>query len=139
MNYVIDTNIFLRVLIKEDKKVFQDSINVLEAVKRKTFTTYIPGIVLSELAWTLRSYYQFPKPKVINALQGVLNLRGVTLIDEYDYRVALDLYAQNAVKYVDACIASLPLLRSQQATLISYDRDFDKLGILRKEPADIAG
>lgn len=138
MLYIIDTNVFLRVLVKEDEATFQAGLNLLESIKQKKCTACIPGIVLSEIVWTLHSYYEFPKPKVVEAVQSILNLRGITIVDDYDYHLALDLYQQHSVKYVDACIASLSVVQENKATIVSYDRDFDKLGVERKEPDTIS-
>lgn len=137
MLYLIDTNIFLRVLVKEDEASFQSGLKLLEGIKQKQWNAVVPGIVLSEIAWTLRSYYKFPKLQVVTAIQSVINLRGLTIVDDYNYHLALDLYQHRAVKYIDACIASLPMVQGQQATIISYDHDFDKLGVERKEPDQI--
>lgn len=134
MQYVIDTNVFLRVLVEEDEASFQAGLQLLENIKQKKCTACIPGIVLSEIVWTLHSFYEFPKPQVVQALQSILNLRGITIVDDYNYPVALDLYQHHSVKYVDACIVSLPVIQENGATIISYDHDFDKLGVERKEP-----
>jgi predicted nucleic acid-binding protein len=134
MLYIIDTNIFLRVLVKENEASFQASLQLLEGIKQKRYTAYTPGIVLSEIAWTLRSYYGFPKPQIIQAVQSILNLRGITIVDDYNYPLAIDLYQHHSVKFIDACIASLPAFQEKQAVIVSYDQEFDKLGIERKEP-----
>lgn len=134
MLYIIDTNVFLRVLVKEDEASFTAGLRLLETIKQKKCTAYIPGIVLSEIVWTLHSYYEFPKPQVVQALESILNLRGITLVDDYNYPLALDLYQRHSVKYVDACIASLSVVQDKRAAIVSYDHDFDKLGIERREP-----
>lgn len=134
MLYIIDTNVFLRVLVKEDEASLTAGLRLLETIKQKKCTAYIPGIVLSEIVWTLHSYYEFPKPQVVQALESILNLRGITLVDDYNYPLALDLYQQHSVKYVDACIASLSVVQDKRAAIVSYDHDFDKLGIERREP-----
>lgn len=137
MLYLIDTNIFLRVLVKEDEESFQSSLSLLEGVKHKQWDAFAPGIVLSEIVWTLRSYYKFSKPDAVKAVQSIMNLRGLGVIDGYNYELALELYQHHAVKYIDACIASLPMVQEHRATIISYDGDFDKLGVERKEPAQV--
>lgn len=137
MTYLIDTNIFLRVLIREDESSFQSGLRLFEGIKQKEWNAFVPGIVLSEIVWTLTSYYQFSKPEVVAAVQGVLNLRGLSVIDNYNYALAVEFYQNHSVKYVDACIASLPVVQDQQATIISFDHDFDKLGVSRKVPDEV--
>ena len=41
------------------------------------------------------------------------------------------------MKFIDALIASHKSIQEEAAVIVSYDKDFDKLGILRKEPKDI--
>jgi predicted nucleic acid-binding protein len=137
MKYVIDTNIFLRVLINEHELSYRSGLELLEEVKLGKWDAVVPGVVLSELAWILSSYYKFPKTKVVMAIQSVMNLRGLTVVDEYEYHLAFDLYLHHSVKYIDACIASMPMIQNQQAIIVSYDHDFDKLGVQRKEPHQV--
>ena len=135
--YVIDTNIFLRVLVKEDEKAFNSCFALLEAIKKNQLSACIPSMVLPEIVWTLQSYYDFPKPKVIAAVRGILNLRGLKVVEGYDHATALDFYQSKSVKYIDACIASLSEIQEDGAIVISYDHDFDKIGVKREEPDQV--
>ncbi len=58
-------------------------------------------------------------------------------MEDYDFKVALKIYAEKNVKFIDALIASIPQIQAKEWTVISYDRDFDKIGINRKEPMGI--
>lgn len=135
--YFIDTNIFLRTLIKEDKKTFQDSCALLEAIKTNKIKGVTAGIVLTEVIWTLSSFHQLSKKESLRAVRSILNLRGLRVSDHYRHQDALAIYESHQVKYVDALIASIEEVGGQQWTVISYDRDFDKLDVTRKEPAEI--
>lgn len=137
MKYFIDTNIFLRTLIKEDEKSFTECVRFLTALKQNKIKAVTGNIVLAEVAWTLSSYYQFSKKQVVQALKSIINLRGLVIKDYYDQGVALSLFGKFKVKYIDSLIASNKYLRQKTWTLISYDKDFDKLGILRKEPKEV--
>lgn len=68
-------------------------------------------MVLSEIAWTLLSYYKFSKPEVVKALRGIVNLRGLSIIDKFQF--------------------------SKNWIIVSYDHDFDKIDIKRMEPGQI--
>ncbi len=137
MKYVIDTNIFLRVLINENEKVFQDCVNLIKMIKKNQIQAVMPGIVLSEVVWTLGSYYKFPKKEVLKAVESILNLSGLEVFDEYDYRASLQLYRKKNVKYIDTCICTFPELITKKWTIISYDKDFDQLGVVRKQPEEV--
>jgi len=135
--YFIDTNIFLRVLIKEDKKTFRSCYQLLQAVKTNKIKASTASIVIAEIAWTLRSYYKFPKTKVAQAIKGILNLRGLRIVDSYDSLWAIEKFSRYNVKYIDTLIASILEKQKSEWIVVSYDKDFDKLGIERKEPKQI--
>jgi predicted nucleic-acid-binding protein len=134
MTYIIDTNIFLRTLIKDDDKVFSDCINLLELVKKNKINVVVPGVVFAEVIWVLSSFYKFPKSKVIRAVNSIQKLSGIKIIDSYDYNQTFSLYEEKNVKYIDCLIASL--VKDKSYVVISYDKDFDKLKIKRQEPEE---
>ncbi len=51
--------------------------------------------------------------------------------------VALEYFEAHNVKFIDALIASGPSFVKGEFILVSYDHDFDKLGIQRIEPDKI--
>ena len=137
MRYFIDTNIFLRLLIKEDEKTYSQCYKLLSAVKTIQIKAVTSSITLAEIVWTLSSYYKFPKRKVVRAVKSILNLKGVKIIDAYNPSVSLELFDKYTVKYIDTLIASVKKIADKKWIVVSYDRDFDKLAIERKEPHEI--
>lgn len=137
MNYFIDTNIFLRVLVKEDIKQSEECFKLLEKIKTNTIEGFTAGIILAEIVWTLKSYYAVEKNQVINSLKAILHLSGLKIIDGYDHNWALKLYGTHNVKYVDCLIASLKPIKNHTMTIVSYDRDFNSLPVLTKTPSSL--
>lgn len=134
--YFIDSNVFLRVLVKEDEKSFRECFNFLQLAQNKKISAITSDLVLAEINWVLESYYKFNKSQVISALEGIVNLKGLTIKSATDPLTAIELYKRSSVKFIDTIIVSDKIFRSN-GIIISYDRDFDKLGIVRKEPAQI--
>lgn len=137
MKYFIDTNIFLRILELDDKKAFSECSKFLKLVNNSEIVAYTSNFVLAEIAWVLESFYKESKLKIIKSVDGILKLNGLKISDEVNALVALDLFANKSVKYIDALIASNPEIQSKKMTVISYDKDFDKLGVKRLEPKDL--
>lgn len=135
VRYFIDTNIFLRTLIKEDIKIFADCYKILEAIKLNKIRGLTSNLVLAEIVWTLSSYYNFSKENIIKALKSIINLRGLKIVDNYQSHVAVSFYEKRSVKYIDAVISSIKQIETKKWVVVSYDQDFDKLGVLRKEPS----
>ena len=137
MQYFIDTNIFLRVLVKEDETVFNDCYRFLEKIKANEIEAVTTSLILAEIVWTLSSYYEFSQKKVAQSVRGVINLKGLRIIDKYNHFSALRLFEDKQVKYIDTLIASIEDIQMGRWTVVSYDKDFDKLGIKRVEPSKI--
>jgi len=136
MKYFIDTNVFLRVLIKEDNKTFNDCYQFLKKIKSGKLTGLTASLVLAEVSWTLLSYYKFPQKKVIQAVRGIINLKNLKISDNYDHFLALKLWEAKKAKYIDTVIASIRQIQTKEWIIVSYDKDFDKLGVKRLEPKD---
>lgn len=137
MIYLFDSNIFLRFIIKEDEKSYQECAKLLAATKTKKIKAVIPGIVLTEIGWVLKSNYRTPKDDVANKLEGIVKLKNLKVIDQYDWSQAIDIYKKHNIKLVDAVIATIPKVASHQWTIVSYDEDFKKLPILWKKPDEV--
>lgn len=137
MQYFIDTNIFIRALHKENERLFLECITLIKSIKENQIEAVTGTVVLTEIVWTLSSFYKINKAKIIEGLQGIMNISGLKIVDDYNQNLALDLFEKHPIKYIDALIASSENIYSKKVTIISYDRDFDKLEILRKEPKEV--
>lgn len=137
MIYFIDSNIFLRTLIKEDEKSFRDCYRLLKLVQEKKIKTFTSSLILAEINWVLESFYKFRKSDTVEALKSVLNLRGLKIINKLNPDLAIGIFQNLNVKFIDALIASSPQIFKKEVAIISYDRDFDKIGVIRKEPEAI--
>lgn len=135
--YFLDTNIFLRTLVKENEPSFKECCQLLKTVKLNKIKAVTANLVLAEVVWTLSSYYQFPKTKVIRAIKSIINLRGLKIIDGYNPLTTLEIFEDKNIKYIDALIASIEKVHSKEWIVVSYDKDFDKLEVLRTEPKEI--
>lgn len=131
--YFIDSNIFLRTLIKEDEKSFNACYKFLEKVHSKQIQAQTSDLVLAEVNWVLESYYKFSKEQVISALEGIVNLNGLTIKSNSNCPAAISLFKKSKVKFIDALIASDKLFGGN-SVIVSYDKDFDKLGLSRIKP-----
>jgi len=137
MQYCIDSNIFLRVLARDNEKQFYSCSKFLKLVKQNKVEAYTLTVLLTEVVWTLNSYYKFEKEETLRALRSILNLGGLKIYDRYDHLKASGLYDKYPIKFIDALIASDSQILEKKVTVVSYDKDFDKLPVIRKEPNDI--
>lgn len=135
--YFLDTNIFLRVIANDDPKKTRECEAVMELIRDGKIHALTASIVAAEIVWTALSYYKIPKPEVVKLLNALLSSKHLRIRDNTNMLVALELYEKHAVKFIDALIASDPLLVGGRMAIVSYDKDFDRLGCQRIEPSEI--
>jgi predicted nucleic acid-binding protein len=125
MVYVLDTNIILRLVIRDDETSYDACRQVFEKIKNNTIKAVVPGIVLAEVLFVLKFFYGFSKEVQIEVAEAIQSQSGLKIVDSYDYQRAIELYKKTNVKYVDCLIATT--VQELDATVISYDADFGKL------------
>ncbi len=69
---LIDTNIFLRIFVKENESMFQECKGALKLVARKVIAAYTNTIVLMEIQFVLTTIYNYPRDRIKKALASVL-------------------------------------------------------------------
>ena len=136
-SYFIDTNIFLRTLINDNERLFNECVGFLELVKNGKIKAQTSCLVLSEVSWTLSSFYHSGKEKVVESLYSIVNLKNLQFNERFNSNFGVQIYEQNNIKLTDAFIASNPKIQSKEMIVVSYDKDFDKLDVIRKEPGEI--
>lgn len=137
MIYFIDTNVFLRILVKENEKIFNECRQILNLIRQDKIKAFTSTIILSEIDWVLESFYKFPKERVIEGLSSILKLKNLKIIDKFNPVLAIETYEKFSVKFIDALIASNQAIFNKEVVVVSYDKDFDKIGIRRVEPKKV--
>lgn len=135
MKYFIDTNVFLRVLIKENEDTFASCVNLLVKVKGGQIEALTSSLVLAEVGWTLGSYYKFSRKSIVAAIRSIVSLHCLKIEDEPDWLFALESYSKKNVKLIDCVIASKKEIREKKWTVVTFDEDFRKLGVLTAKPS----
>ncbi|MEK9143235.1 MAG: PIN domain-containing protein [Patescibacteria group bacterium] len=134
--YLIDSNIFLRVIVRDEEHTWKDCVDILFEIEHDTIVAFIPTVVIAEVQYVLKSFYGFEKSTLIKALAGIVATRNLEVVDDLSFPLAMKLFEDHNVKFVDSLIASSRRVQEKKAAILSYDRDFDKLGIKRVEPRD---
>ena len=135
--YFIDTNIFLRPIVKDDFHKVQECEKILKKIKKGEIVASTSSIVLAELMWVCNSFYKIEKQEIVKILKGISNFKNLKIIDNFNPKLAIEIYGKHSIKFIDALIASNPKILDKTMTVISYDKDFDKINIIRKEPKQI--
>lgn len=132
----VDTNIFLRYLIKSDPDKTQACYELFKRAERNEVTLTTSEAVIAEVVFVLSSkrHYQLGREEIKQKLYPIISLRGLKLPQRRDFLKALDYYAKSSLDFED-CLTIAHMERQRLSELYSYDQDFDQIQkIERIEP-----
>ena len=105
----VDTNYFLRFLIDDDPQQAEEAKKLFLEAARGNLELVTSTIVVFEIYWVFKSYYQKTKDEIIKILQKVLTMNFVSL-DERDLLLqALDLFKAENLSLEDCYNLSFAL------------------------------
>lgn len=134
--YFLDSNIFLRAIVKDDLKKARECQELFKKIKKGEIRACTSCLILAEIVW-MGKFYNLSKQEIVIILKGILNLKNLKIIDSYNPVMAVKTYETYNVKFIDSLIASAAPIYKENMVVISYDKDFDKLKIKRIEPSKI--
>src|SRR5437762_2281232 len=106
MKALIDTNIWLRLFVKDNPEQFTKVYSFIEQVEEGKIIPYISNITFLELTYVLKNIYQLADPEILEILEAILKVRNITVIEKTNTRRALELHQRFNVKFSDCLIAS---------------------------------
>ena len=135
--YFLDTNIFLRLLAKDNPKLSQECGKVIAMVQEGKIKAFTSSLVFVEVFWALKSFYDLDKKDLVRILKSITKISNLKLNNAGKIDLAIDLYEKYNVKFIDAIIASNPRIIKKEMIVVSYDHDFDKIGVRRQDPKSL--
>lgn len=123
--YSVDTNIFLRFLIEDDKQKTKKVKTWFKNAQKGKCVLVVEPFVIVEAAHMLSRYYKLPKLKVCELLRGILGLEFLLMDYRIDLARAIDVYEGAGIDFVDALL--YVRAKEKKASLLSFDSDFTKL------------
>lgn len=137
MIYFLDTNVFIRVIARDDERMVQECERLFEKVQTGQIEAVTSVMVITEIGWLLKSFYKFPRLKIASLLVSINKMKGLTISGNPNMFSALEYYQTTNISLTDAMIAGIPKVISKEWTVVSYDEDFRKLPVLWKKPGDL--
>jgi len=126
---VLDADVIIRYLTNDDEKKAKRFESFLKSGKM----VYLTDVTVAEVYWTLNSYYQFPKRKIVGVLEALIN-NGAIKCNLLVWQGTLDLILKKNVSLIDAYCATETIINGD-GKIMSFDRGFDKVeGVTRIEP-----
>jgi predicted nucleic acid-binding protein len=119
--YLLDTNVFLRLILKDNLEQYKQVINLLEQAEFGKITLVCPLISLFEITFVLSGEtYQRPKNEIVTILKTLLKFRIIKFESEEIFALALDIFLENSVSIVDSFL--LATAKNQKYEFFSFDK-----------------
>lgn len=135
MKILLDTNFWIRLFLEDNQEQLAVCKDLISNIEAGRFQTYTSSIVLLEISYVLKSVYSLPFSKIIEILDSIFTIRGITIIDKTDIKKALKFYKKYKIKFTDCLIASQI---KQDMVLVSFDKELAKIkDIIVKKPQEV--
>jgi predicted nucleic acid-binding protein len=135
--YFVDTNVFLRVLTKDDRERAEKCFALLKKAEAKEIELTTTEAVITEIVYILASkkWFNLARERIHELLSPVLRTKGLYIPKKHVYFRALDLYAQYKLDFED-CIIVAHMDEQHIQELYSYDAGIDAISsVQRVEPS----
>ncbi len=121
---LIDTNVIIRFLVKEESGLYEESIVLMEQIESAERKVEILGEVVMEVLFVMTKYYEVPLGEIVDDMKTILRLDGIVNHDKYILISTLDMMVEANIDYIDAliCVKS----KMQGYSKISFDKDVVK-------------
>ena len=127
---LIDANVILRYLLKDDEVLFKKASSLLEKVKGGEESVIIPECVLAECVYVLLKIYKVERRIVSEKLQGLFSYKGMVNPDKKVMIDSLTLFGQTQLSIVD-CILCARVMDSR-SELFTFDDELKKTSALQR-------
>ncbi|MFH1896408.1 MAG: PIN domain-containing protein [bacterium] len=117
----LDTNYFLRFLLKDNPKQFKIVSDLLNQAKDGKVVVITSVVTILEIHWVLSSTYEYKKEKILDLLTKLLKLNFIQFIDKDIIENALKTYQEEKLELEDC----LHLAYAKSASALEFET-FDK-------------
>ena len=130
---LLDTNVIIRFLTSDKNPKYSQLYSFFKSLEMGEMRVELKLIVLFQVIFVLKSFYNVPKKNIADGILAILKYKGIRITDKKTIKRTLELWRERNLEIVD-CYLIACLEDDKQNVLYSYDQDFDKFKINRKEP-----
>ena len=130
---LLDTNVIVRFLISEQNSKYKGLYEFFDSLENGEMQVELKLIVFFQVIFVLKSYYAVPKEEIAGNMIDLIGYKGIITKEIRIVRRTLEIWSDNNLDIVD-CYLIACLEGDTQNMLYSYDHDFDKFPVTRKEP-----
>jgi len=118
---VIDTNLLVRFLTEDDPEKAKAVETLLGKAGKGEIKILIPSVIIAELVWVLKSFYEMEAAEISELVGAVLNTPGLHTQDKSILREALKTFERKGIDFVDAWILEFARERNIK-TIYTFDK-----------------
>jgi predicted nucleic-acid-binding protein len=130
---LLDTNVLVRFFTVDNVPKYKKLYDFFNSLEHGDIHIELKLIVLFQTIFVLKSVYHVPQKQIAEGILELLKYKGIVVKEKKIVIRMLRLWHEKNSDIVDcyliACMEKDPI-----NILYSYDRDFDKFNINRKEP-----
>ena len=130
---LLDTTVIVRFLVSDKSPKYKNLYSFFESLEYGKMKVELKLIVLFQVLFVLKSFYKVPKDQVANGITDLLKYKGIVIKNKTMIRRMMKMWCNKKLDIVYCYLIAI-LENDSQNLLYSYDRDFDKFNINRKEP-----
>lgn len=118
---LIDANVVLRYLLRDDDALFKKASALLDRVKLGEEAVVIPEGVLAECVYVLLKVYKVDRMIISEKLRGLFAYKGVVNPDKRNLVDSITLFSQTQLSIVDCIVCSKSI--NEGMPLFTFDED----------------
>jgi len=123
--FIVDTNIFIRFLLKDNKKFYQQAKKYFNDAKEKKIVLILLSQVVFEIDYVLRSVYKLSRKESADILKNLIKSPYLQVENRQVIGEAVEKYAEKNIDLVDLFL--IETARKEKVEILSFDKDFSKL------------
>ncbi len=123
----------MRWLLGDDKEQADAIAALVRKYEKSGERLWACDMVIAEVVWVLESNYDIPPKDVAQHIESLLDVETFEFENRERLLRALELYRAHEVDFIDCYIVASARDKGL-ASVLSYDRDFDKMPIVKIRP-----
>lgn len=121
---LIDANVILRYLLRDNETLYQKAFAVLEKVRTGEDKVMILEGVLTECIYVLLKIYKVDRSTIAEKLRALLYYKGMVNPDKRDLIDSLNLFGQTSLSFVDCLLGAKS--KNHSMPIVTFDEDLLK-------------
>ena len=131
--YIIDANIIIRMLAQDNLEMALKSRQIFSEIEKNNAIGIIHTVAIHEILYVLNKYYGISRQLVGNELVKTILIPNIQV-----YKQSKDMLLRVINQYMQSCfdfpdILYAEISKNENYDILSFDRDFDKIGVRRYE------